>query len=55
MSFFDKLGKTVINLALTPVEVVKDIATLGGAIVDKDEPFTLQRLKKLCEDLDSDD
>lgn len=46
MGFLGKLIGTVVDVAITPVEIVKDIATMGGALNDEDEPYTLQRLKK---------
>jgi len=53
MGFFKKLTKGVIDTALLPVEVVKDVATLGGVSVDEDEPFTKKRLKKVLDDLEA--
>jgi hypothetical protein len=41
MSIFGKILKTGIDLATTPIAVVKDIATLGGAITD--EPSAIVR------------
>lgn len=52
MGFFSKLAKGVIDTALLPIEVVKDAVTLGGVSVDKDEPFTKKRVKKVIEDLE---
>lgn len=46
MGMFGKLLGAVIDVALTPVEIVKDVATLGGALTDEDKPYTLQRLGK---------
>jgi hypothetical protein len=40
MGFFGKLAQSVIDIAILPVEVVKDVATLG------EESFTAQRLRK---------
>jgi hypothetical protein len=40
------LVKAALNVAVTPIEVVKDVVTLGGSINDKKEPYTLERLKK---------
>jgi len=31
---------------------VKDVATLGGVITEEDEPYSLQKAKKVLEDLD---
>ena len=46
MSLFGKLVRTVVNVAVLPVEVVKDVVTLGN-IASGDEPYTVQRLKQL--------
>jgi len=53
MGLFKKLTKTVVDTVLLPVDVLKDAATLGGAVIDKDEAFTKRRLKKILEDLDN--
>lgn len=36
MGLFGKLLKTTIDIATTPIDVVKDVATLGGAITDEE-------------------
>lgn len=57
MGFFGSLIKTGLDVATTPIEVVKDVATLGGACTDEDEPYTVKRLKRLardCEDIRND-
>lgn len=52
MGLFGKIIKTVIDVAGTPIDVVKDIATMGGALTDEDEPYTLQQLKKIGKDVE---
>lgn len=52
MGFLKSLAKTLVDTALVPVDVVKDVATMGGAITDQDEPHTLKRLKKVAGDLE---
>lgn len=47
MGFFGKLTQGVIDVATTPIDVVKDIATLGGVLTDEDEPYTVKKIKKL--------
>lgn len=47
MGFFSKLGSAVIQTALLPVEVAKDVCTLGGVCMDEETPYTVKRLKKL--------
>lgn len=47
MKLFGQLIRTVVNVALLPVAVVKDVYTLGGVATDNGEPYTLEALKKL--------
>jgi len=47
MSLFGKLTSAIVQTALLPVELVKDGATMFGAVTDQHEPYTVQRLKKL--------
>lgn len=49
---FKKLTQAALNVAVTPIEVAKDMVTLGGVLTDEKEPYTLQRLKKAQEKLD---
>lgn len=35
------------DTALTPVDVVRDVVTMGGMLEDEDEPHTIQRLRKI--------
>jgi hypothetical protein len=51
MSFFSSLTRTIIDMAETPVAIVKDVATLGGALTDQQEPYTIQKLKEVEKDL----
>jgi len=46
MGFFKSLTQAALNLIVTPIEVVKDVATLGGVLTDQGKPYTLQRLEK---------
>ena len=46
MKLFGQLVRTLVNVAALPVEVVKHVVTLGN-IASGDEPYTVQRLKKL--------
>ena len=50
MKLFGQLVRTVVNTALLPVEIVKDVTTLGGVATDQKKPYTLQRLEKLAQD-----
>ena len=49
---FGKLLEATIKTALLPVAVVADIATLGGALTDKDKPYTLKQIEKIADDID---
>ena len=49
---FDSLIKAVVGTVIeTPIALVKDVATLGGAITDQDAPYTMQSLEKVAENL----
>lgn len=51
MGLFDALLKTTIHLATSPLDVVKDVVTLGGAITD--EPSAIARkIEWLGDDID---
>lgn len=52
MSLFGKFVKTAVNVAVLPVQVVKDVYTLGGIATDQKKPYTLQQLEKIKEEAD---
>lgn len=52
MGFFGKLGKLGLDLVELPVAVVKDVATLGGSLTDKNRPYTSQKLEDIQDDYD---
>ena len=52
MSLFGKLTKTVLHTVSTPIDVIKDMATLGGAITDEEEPYTIKKAKKIIDDIE---
>lgn len=49
MGILGKLTQGIIDVATTPIDIVKDAMTLGGIITDQDEPYTIQKIKKLKE------
>jgi hypothetical protein len=51
MGLLGSLLKTTIHVATTPLEVVKDVVTMGGVLTEQDEPYTVQRVKKLVDDM----
>jgi len=48
MKLFAQLLRTVVNVVALPIELVKDIGTLGGVCTKGDfKPYTLERVEKL--------
>jgi hypothetical protein len=47
MGLFKKLIKTGLNVITAPVDIVKDVATLGGLVTDQNELYTIQKAKKI--------
>lgn len=52
MSLFGSILKTGLDLITTPIEVVKDVATMGGAANGQDESYIERRLQKLARDIE---
>ncbi len=52
MSIFKKGLKAVIKTATLPIDVVKDVATIGGLSTDQDDPYTKQKLEGILEALE---
>ena len=46
-----KLFSTLFNLATLPLEVAKDVLSVGGLLWDKDKSHTRELMEKLDEDL----
>ena len=51
MSIIGKLIKTAVDVVTLPISVVADIATLAGAITERDEPYTLSHGKTIINDV----
>lgn len=49
---FDSLLKAAIGIVKLPIDVAADIVTLGGALTDKDEPYTVKGMSKIMDNLD---
>jgi len=48
----ESLAKAVVGVVVeTPIAVVKDVVTLGGALTDQDEPSTVTALKKVVKNV----
>lgn len=52
MSIFGKLLKTGLDVITTPVDVVKDVATLGGALTGERQTYTGKKLERLGDDVE---
>jgi hypothetical protein len=50
MSIFGKILKTGFDIVTTPIDVVKDVASMGGVLTDQRESYTTQKLKRLQND-----
>ena len=46
------LGKAVVSTVTLPVDIAADIVTMGGAINDKRNPYTVEKVKKIMGHLD---
>lgn len=51
MSFFKKLASATVGIIVSPVDIIKDVVTMGGALTDQDEPYTVKRAKQITDDL----
>ncbi len=53
MGFLSSFAKAFVHVALTPVEITKDMITLGGSLTEEDETYTMKRLRKAQECVDN--
>jgi len=44
---FERLIKVAVDTVTLPVAVAADVVTLGGALMDRDEPYTVSKAKRL--------
>ena len=48
----ESLTKAAVGLVIeTPVAIVKDVATMAGALTDQDKPYTAQALEKVADNI----
>ena len=52
MGLFGKLLKTSFDVVTIPVDIVKDVATMGGILTDENKPYTAQKFDRLGDDLE---
>ncbi len=51
---FNDLFKAAVGLVVeTPLAVVADVVTLGGALTDKQQPYTSEALSKVVSNLEN--
>lgn len=53
MKLFGQLIRTVVNVAVLPVAVVKDVVTLGGLLTD-DRPATVKQIETIKREAEED-
>lgn len=53
MGFWKKMCAATIETALLPVDLVKDVATLGGSVLGNDTTYTGDRLRSIGGDIES--
>lgn len=54
MSMFDILEsvtKVAVNVVTLPVSVAADVVTLGGALTDKEKPYTAETIEDIVKNL----
>lgn len=55
MKLFGQVVRTVVNVVLLPVAIVKDVGTLGGvATKGRLEPYTVEQLKRIKDEASED-
>jgi hypothetical protein len=54
MKLFGQIVRTVVNTALLPVAVAKDVLTLGGVLTENGEPYTVEAMKRLKDEAEED-
>jgi hypothetical protein len=52
VSIFGKLLKTGLDVITTPIDVVKDVATLGGTLTGEPQTYIGKKLERLGDDLE---
>lgn len=52
--FIKGIAKLTLNVTSTPVDMVKDIVTMGGELTGKDKMYTEKRVDKTMKDFEED-
>ena len=48
---FGSLLKAAVGVVTLPVQVVADVVTLGGALTDKEKPYTAESVEDIMDNL----
>ena len=48
---FESLVKAAVGVVTVPVAVVADVVTMGGALTDKDKPYTAEAISDVVQNL----
>jgi hypothetical protein len=51
MGLFGSILKTGFDAVLFPVDIIKDTVTFGGILTGADEPYCIQKVRKIEDDL----
>ncbi len=54
MKLFGQFIRTVVNVALLPVAVAKDVVTLGGTLIGDEESATREAIERLKDEAGED-
>ncbi len=50
LDFLEKTVRTAANVATLPVSVAADVVTLGGALNERGEPYTVSKGRRVLDD-----
>ena len=50
---FESVAKAAIGVVSLPVSIAADVVTLGGALTDKDTPYTVKNVEDIVENLEN--
>ena len=48
---FGELLKAAVGVVVLPVSLAADVVTLGGALTDKEEPYTVSNIEEVFKNL----
>lgn len=49
---FESLAKATVGVVIkTPLSIAADVATLGGALTDRDKPYTAEALEEVMDNI----